>query len=121
MKSRYNQCEGYLTKDGSLIRELMHPKVHGNHHQSLAEAVIEPGASTKLHLHRQSEELYHVLAGRGVMIRGVEQFVVEPGDTICIPPGTPHRIENDGATALRILCCCAPPYAHADTEMLSGE
>jgi len=43
---------------------------------------------------------------------------VGPGDTICIPPGTPHCIENTGIEALHLLCCCAPAYAHDDTELL---
>jgi hypothetical protein len=34
----------YVTRDGSEIRELMHPGVHGNRAQSLAEATIGPGA-----------------------------------------------------------------------------
>jgi hypothetical protein len=31
MKSRYADIPAYVTKDGSEIRELMHPAVHGNH------------------------------------------------------------------------------------------
>ena len=34
----YRDIEPYVTKDGSEIRELMHPAVHGNEKQSLAEA-----------------------------------------------------------------------------------
>jgi mannose-6-phosphate isomerase-like protein (cupin superfamily) len=45
---------------------------------------------------------------------------VHPGDTICIPPGTPHCVENTGAEALVILCACSPPYAHEDTELLGA-
>jgi hypothetical protein len=32
-----------VTKDGSGIRELMHPDRHGNRNQSLAEALVPPG------------------------------------------------------------------------------
>jgi mannose-6-phosphate isomerase-like protein (cupin superfamily) len=115
-KSIYANIETYLTKDGSLIRELMHPAVQGNRLQSLAEATIEPGQETSLHLHRQSEELYHVTAGEGLMTLGAEQFEVAVGDTVCIPPGTLHCIRNTGEMQLKILCCCAPPYSHEDTE-----
>jgi mannose-6-phosphate isomerase-like protein (cupin superfamily) len=38
-----------------------------------------------------------------------------------IAPGTPHCIEALGEAPLRILCCCAPPYAHEDTELLEGD
>lgn len=118
MKTRYSQVPPFLTKDGSVIRELMHPAQHGNRTQSLAEAIVEPGQTTALHRHGMSEELYHITAGRGCMTLGANQFEVEPGDTVCIPPGTPHCIENTGTVPLRILCSCAPPYAHDDTELL---
>lgn len=118
MKTRYAAVQAFITKDGSEIRELMHPSTHGNHTQSLAEAIMAPGAATRLHRHHQSEELYHITAGRGRMTLGEESFDVEMGETICIPPGTPHCIANTGIEPLRILCCCAPPYAHDDTELL---
>ncbi|MGW8223534.1 MAG: cupin domain-containing protein, partial [Syntrophobacteria bacterium] len=40
LKSTYNEIHPYVTKDGAIIRELMHPEVHGNSNQSLAEATI---------------------------------------------------------------------------------
>ncbi|MCP4126746.1 MAG: hypothetical protein GY753_06750, partial [Gammaproteobacteria bacterium] len=55
IKSSYPQITEYTTKDGSAIRELIHPEQHGNCNQSLAEAQIPPGVTTYLHLHHQSE------------------------------------------------------------------
>jgi mannose-6-phosphate isomerase-like protein (cupin superfamily) len=110
----------YITKDGSEIRELMHPGVHGNQAQSLAEATIQPGCRTELHRHAVTEELYHITAGTGLMTLGDQHFPVRPGDTICIPPGTPHCIEALGEVPLKLLCCCSPAYDHADTELLQG-
>ena len=118
MKTRYRDVKPYPTKDGSEIRELMHPRVHGNRNQSFAEATIEPGAKTRLHRHRSTEEIYHVSAGEGVLKVGEERFKVAAGDTVCIPPGTPHCVENTGTVPLRILCACAPAYSHGDTELL---
>ncbi|HYA39159.1 MAG TPA: cupin domain-containing protein [Candidatus Methylomirabilis sp.] len=117
-KTRYADVEAFLTKDGSIIRELMHPAVHGNANQSFAEAIVAPGRGTQLHKHVRSEEIYHVSAGEGRMALGQETIVIRPGDTICIPPGTPHRVENTGQGELRILCCCSPPYSDDDTELL---
>ncbi len=118
MKTRLADIAPYITRDGSAIRELMHPDVHGNRAQSLAEAVVPAGARTLLHRHRETEELYHVTAGEGVLTLGSERLKVSPGDTALIPPGTPHCIEATGAEALRILCCCSPAYRHEDTEIL---
>ncbi len=120
-KTRHGDIEPYVTRDGSVIRELMHPARHaalGSRRQSLAEAAVAPGEATALHRHRQSEELYHILAGRGLMQLGDERFEVAAGDTVCIPAGVVHCIANVGDTELRLLCCCSPPYAHDDTELL---
>ena len=118
MKSSYAEVTAYITKDGSTIRELMHPAVHGNRQQSLAEAIVEPGAATVLHRHQKTEEIYHVTSGAGMMTLGADRFAVKEGDTICIAPGTPHCIENTGGPLLKILCACSPAYAHEDTELL---
>ena len=119
MRTRYSDIAPYITKDGSEIRELMHPSVHGNAQQSLAEATVLPGCRTLLHRHRATEEIYHVLQGEGSMMLGDETLRVHAGDTICIAPGTPHCIENTGRDPLKILCACSPAYAHEDTELLA--
>lgn len=118
MHTRYADIPAYVTKDGSEIRELLHPAQHGARNQSLAEALIQPGQRTQLHQHQRTEELYHITAGTALMTLGGELFEVTVGDTILIPPGTPHCIEAIGITAVRILCCCSPAYDHADTTLL---
>jgi mannose-6-phosphate isomerase-like protein (cupin superfamily) len=120
MRTRYADVPAYVTKDGSTIRELMHPSAHGNRLQSLAEATIDAGSRTQLHRHALTEELYHVTAGTGLMTLGDATLEVGAGDTVLIPPGTPHCIEATGTEPLRILCCCSPPYSHDDTELLHG-
>jgi mannose-6-phosphate isomerase-like protein (cupin superfamily) len=118
MKSSYADVAPYVTKDGSEIRELMHPARHGNRAQSLAEATVQPGMRTALHRHGATEEIYYVTQGQGRMTLGRGAFDVKPGDAVCIPPGTPHCIENTSDEPLRILCACSPAYAHDDTELL---
>ena len=118
MHTSREESRPYITKDGSEIRELMHPEVHGNCNQSLAEAIIHPGCETRLHQHRLSEELYHVLSGSGQMTLGQRVFSVAEGETICIEPGVRHKIKNTAYQDLVILCCCSPPYSHDDTKLL---
>jgi mannose-6-phosphate isomerase-like protein (cupin superfamily) len=118
--SKLANVPAYITRDGSSIRELMHPAVQGNTNQSLAEACVPVGGATLLHRHSESEELYHVLAGSGRMTLGDEEFSIAPGDSILIPPGTPHCLRNTGDQPLRLLCCYAPPYRHEDTEILAS-
>lgn len=118
MKTSIDAVAPYLTRDASTIRELLHPDHGQSVNQSLAEARIPPGTTTLRHRHRLSEEIYHVTHGEGLMTLGEERFPVGVGDSILIRPGTPHCIENTGRETLRILCCCAPAYAHDDTELL---
>ena len=117
LKTAYREIPAYTTKDGSIIRELMHPAVHGGQSLSLAEATVPVGAVTILHRHEKAEEVYHVTCGEGEMILGGDRFAGIVGDTVRIPPGTPHRIRNTGAVDLKILCCCSPAYSHEDTKL----
>lgn len=116
--SRYADAEPFTTKDGSTIRELMHPAHHAVQHQSLAQATVAPGSATLLHRHRVTEEIYHITSGRGMMRLGTTTFEVRRGDTVVIAAGTAHNISNHGRLPLRILCACTPAYAHDDTELL---
>jgi mannose-6-phosphate isomerase-like protein (cupin superfamily) len=100
--------EPFTTKDGSSIRELQHTQA-----QSLAEAKLEPGQVTERHYHRDSEEIYFLLDGTGVLELDGQLRDVQPGDAVLIPPGTWHQIR--ALEPLRFLCCCSPAYAHSDT------
>ena len=118
MKSQHADIAPYVTKDGSEIRELMHPATQGNGKQSLAEATLHAGQRTSLHRHLVTEEIYHFTHGTGRMTLGAETFAVSAGDTVAIAPGTAHSVENTGADSMTILCACAPAYAHDDTQLL---
>ena len=110
----------YITKDGSQIRELLHPDIHSDvKNQSLAEATVKPGETTLKHLHHRSEEIYYITQGQGEMHLGEDSFNVVVGDSVVISPGTTHNIQNTGSDNLVILCCCAPPYSHEDTKILT--
>ena len=117
MRQPYASVTPYVTKDGSEIRELMHPTVQGNKNQSLAEATIPVGGKTLRHKHLITEELYHITQGHGLMHLGDQNFEVFVGDTICIEPETEHCIENIGTEVLVLLCSCSPAYAHDDTVL----
>ncbi len=105
-----NRIESFVTKDGSFIRELHHTAA-----QSLAEATLEPDQATERHYHRETEEIYFVVKGSGDMEVDGEHKRIAPGDAVLIPAGAWHSLHNNGTSELRILCCCAPPYAHDDT------
>lgn len=112
-----DEIPAFITKDGSEIRELLSYRNSCIKYQSLAEARLPPGSRTQGHHHIRTEEIYYILEGRGRMQVGEEIREVGPGDAIAIPPGMYHQITNIGATTLRFLCCCTPPYEHEDTVL----
>jgi len=110
-----NEAEPFITKDGSEIRELLAHRNSTIRNQSLAEARLPVGGATQEHFHPRTEEIYYITYGTGkIRIEG-ELRDVKPGDAIAIPPGRKHKLWNTGGEVLRLLCCCAPGYEHADT------
>ncbi len=103
----------FATKDGSTIRSILDRSNAPVRNQSLAEASLPAGISTDRHHHKASEEFYFILEGAAHMEIDGEKCDVGPGDGILIPPGAWHQITARSDT--RFLCCCAPPYDHADT------
>ena len=113
-----DEVPSFTTLDGSEIRELLAYRNASIRLQSLAEARLPIGGRTTPHFHRRTEEIYYIVAGRGLMQIGDESRAVGPGDAIAIPPGAVHTIANVGEGVLKFLCCCAPCYEHADTVLV---
>jgi mannose-6-phosphate isomerase-like protein (cupin superfamily) len=112
-----NEVPSFNTKDGSEIRELLAHRNSAIRNQSLAEARLAAGASTREHYHPKAEEIYFIAQGTGrIRIEG-EVRDVKAGDAIAIPPGQKHKLWNLGHDTLRLLCCCAPAYEDTDTVM----
>jgi len=56
------------------------------------------------HHHRDCEECIFVVAGTGRTIADSGEYVLNPGDTILIPPGENHVTRNTGTSPLLLLC-----------------
>lgn len=109
-------CPPFITKDGSEIRELLAYRNSTQiKQQSLAEARLPVGGATQEHYHVKTEEIYFITHGTGRMRIDGEEREVRAGDAIAIAPGRKHKLWNTGQEPLRLLCCCAPAYEHADT------
>lgn len=113
-----DDCTPFVTKDGSVIRELLAHRNSSIRHQSLAEAIVGPGIRTASHFHPKTEEIYYILSGEGIMHLAGQERAVSRGDAIAIPPGSVHWIENKSPVDLVFLCACAPGYEHDDTVMV---
>ena len=105
----------FTTTDGSTIRSLLDLSTAPVQNQSLAEAMLGAGQSTRRHYHAESEEIYYLIEGTGEMEVNGEHARVARGDAILIPPGAWHQLRATGAGPVRLLCACSPPYRDEDT------
>lgn len=67
--------------------------------------VLKPGGAPPLHKHDDTEQIFYVIDGKGVLRIGVagEKFQVKPGDIVRIPPRMLHSIQAVGGKPLRYL------------------
>lgn len=67
--------------------------------------VLAPGEAPPLHQHDDTEQVFYILSGWGVLRIGAKQkkFPVRPGDVVRIPPHTLHSIRCQGKKSLRYL------------------
>ncbi len=114
------EVSAFITKDGSEIRELLAYRNSAIRNQSLAEARLPVWGSTQEHYHARTEEIYYITYGTGRIRIENESRDLKLGDAIAILPGQKHKLWNTGQEPLRLLCCCAPAYEHADTFMTEG-
>jgi uncharacterized cupin superfamily protein len=68
---------------------------------------IPPGKTPyPYHSHSAQWELYHVLAGTGLVRHHAGTTAIEPGDAFLFRPGEPHQLFNDTAEDL-VICVVA--------------
>ena len=77
---------------------------------SLVEFTVPPSTAQAPppHLHRATEELLHVVEGALQVQVGEAVLAAGAGDTVRIPPGTPHTFWNPGEAGCRCLALCTP-------------
>lgn len=115
MIRNYENLKSYTTKDKSEIIEIFHPNNSEIKNQSLALAVVAPQKRTKLHHHKNSEEVYFVLEGDGIIYLDGKEFKAEKNNAVLIKTGLKHNIKNTGSKELKFLCISSPAYNHDDT------
>ncbi|HZX88954.1 MAG TPA: cupin domain-containing protein [Reyranella sp.] len=70
--------------------------------------IFETGGKTPLHHHDHAHEMFYVLEGSGRAHCGSVTYDMEKGDTLVLPPGMDHIVENVGAGRLYCLTVMVP-------------
>jgi mannose-6-phosphate isomerase-like protein (cupin superfamily) len=102
------------TPHGSEIRPLIDRTTSDITRCSLAEEMLPPGRAVTPHHHRELEEIYYILSGRGLMTVGSERREVGAGDAIYVPRNHRHTLENTGDEPIRLLVACGPAFFYED-------
>ncbi len=75
--------------------------------------IFDVGGRTPPNEHQAGHEMFFVLRGQGAAYSNGERRLLGPGDSLFLPPGTPHEIENIGPDRLYCLTFMAPDDSFA--------
>ena len=70
--------------------------------------IFETGGKTPPNVHQHAHEMFYVLSGRGRAHCGGKSYDMEKGDTLVLPPGMEHVVENVGTERLYCLTVMVP-------------
>jgi len=76
--------------------------------------IFDVGGRTPPNVHSAAQEMFFVLFGEGIAHAGGNSFAFRRGDSLLLPPGTVHQIENTGATRLYCLTFMVPNQEFAE-------
>jgi len=75
---------------------------------SVIQERIPPSAGEITHYHERARQLFFVLGGELQIQLGEQLFRLSPGDSLEVPPGTRHRVRNEGHEQATFLVVSAP-------------
>lgn len=65
--------------------------------------VIQGGEALSLQTHRHRSEHWVVVEGKPIVTVGMKKIQLKPNQSVFIPSGTPHRIENKGSESVQMI------------------
>jgi mannose-6-phosphate isomerase-like protein (cupin superfamily) len=93
----------------ALSKAIVTPDTVGSRFFDHRISSYEAGAYVEAHSHKVQEQIYHVLAGEGVLTVDGERRLVRTNDVTYIPPGVVHEFHNTGIDPLVFLVITSPP------------
>lgn len=86
---------------------------HGDRFQ-VKRITVKPGAKLSLQKHYHRAEHWVVVQGTALVQRGEERMLVRENESVYIPIGTEHRLENPGKLPLQLIEVQSGPYLGED-------
>ncbi|PSO49922.1 MAG: cupin domain-containing protein [Cyanobacteria bacterium SW_9_44_58] len=107
---KLKECDEMTGEDGKILREVLHPDKHSlDVRYSFAHATLPVGQTSTPHSLTASE-VYHIIQGKGEMHIDNETQLIEPGDTVYIPPNSHQYVHNCGDQPLVFICLVDPAW-----------
>jgi len=119
-KKSLKQADEFVAGDATHLREILHP--HNDPVKlgySIAHAYIKPGQSSLPH-RLSGSEVYHIIAGEGIIHINGESQAIQQGDTIYVPPGGLQFVENTGKENLTFICIVEPAWTPESEMVVNG-
>ena len=85
----------------------------GNRFQ-VKRITVKPGAKLSLQKHYHRAEHWVVVQGTAIVQHGEESMLVRENESVYIPIGTEHRLENPGKVPLQLIEVQSGPYLGED-------
>lgn len=76
--------------------------------------IYRRGGKTPPNAHRHAHELFYVLSGKGRACCDGTEVALSAGDSIVVPPGSEHVVENTGPGKLYTLTVMVPNEEFAE-------
>ncbi len=84
------------------------------HRFQVKKIVVRPGQKLSLQKHYHRAEHWVVVEGTALVTRGDEQVIVRENESIYLPLGTMHRLENPGRIPVTLIEVQSGPYLGED-------
>ena len=101
--------DGPVEVRGGQVSHLLFAPALGASNLTVTWVQGKPGSQQPLHAHAESEQVYIIVRGEGMMIVDGEEERVVARSAVRIPPGATHAIRNIGSTLLEYVAATAPP------------
>ena len=75
---------------------------------------VKPGAKLSLQKHHHRAEHWTVVSGTAIVTKGTEEILLKEDQSVYIPLGTLHRLENPGKIPLELIEVQSGPYLGED-------
>jgi mannose-6-phosphate isomerase-like protein (cupin superfamily) len=86
----------FETPTGEKFRVMRSSVETGGEYAQSYFVLVPGGHAARAHIHPHQEESFHVLSGSLTVVVNGEEKVVSAGQTLVVPPGTPHQPFNRG-------------------------